>query len=155
MLFLFGVFGVEFDFGKLHSHLVGKDFHGVVEGHRFHFHNELYDVAARAATETVIPAVIHAKRSRFFIVERTATEITSAFFLQGDVLRNDFDDVAFIFEFFHKLWGKTACHSASKNVFYIYIRTKAAFFLKFIEITSKINYIKQKNCSFLEKATVV
>lgn len=45
-------------------------------------------------------------------MERTATEISPAFFLQGDVLRDDLDDVAFVFEFFHKLGSKTACHKA-------------------------------------------
>ena len=112
MFFLLAVFGIEFDFGQLHANLVGKKFHRIVKADVFHLHDKLHHVAARSATETMIPAVVDAHRRRFFIVERTATEISPAFFLQGDVLRDDLDDVAFVFEFFHKLGSETACHKA-------------------------------------------
>lgn len=113
VLFLLSILRIEFDFGKLQSHLVGKDFDGVVKGHRLHFHNKLHNVAACAATETVIPAVVYAKRRGFFIVKRAAPEIASAFFLQGNVLRNDFHYVAFVFKFLQKFGSKTACHNTS------------------------------------------
>ena len=86
MLLLLGKFGVEPDFRQLHSHLVGKNFHRVVKADRFHFHNEFHDVTACTATEAMIPTVIDAHRRSFLVVERTATEITSPFLLQRDVL---------------------------------------------------------------------
>ena len=113
MFLLFGVFGIELNFGQLHPHLVGKQLHGVVKRHGFHFHYKLDDIAGCTASETMIPAVVYAKRSGFFIVKRTAPEIASAFFLQGNVLRNDFHYVAFVFKFLQKFGSKTACHNTS------------------------------------------